>query len=708
MGGRTLTLSLLLFVVTGHLGKVIESPSRAVLFKSRGDLEISGRSYFLILDISIQGLLDSIKPIGEAIANVSEGLETELQNLEQLAPRRSSQLPDIEQHTVNPSHSDPYHAISLTLNSNMRQHLRFLVADLEKQHNDLINFLSTLSKTQYDPIMGHPSRNTRGLIDGGGQILHWLLGIATDSQVENTNQLLDKINSLSEETRTMVNIHSTILNTTAIQFERVTTQVDRVTTCLGQIRGAIKSLGSHIQTQAIHTFSVVHSIIMSNSLSYASSAISDLAGQFLNLKIGLSKFRAGYISPEIIPPDVILDLVNVITKKNLKPIYPSTPKFLPLLYQYIKVHTLEVSPLTFLISIPLEGDPKVKLELFEVLSLPHPITPDLTLTYSNLPRFIAVSDDRRKYLELESIDSCRHHSNAYLCPIDYPIYRDGAPSCALNLLKGLSDDICSKHFSGALARPILTKTSVGWLYSFSEPDTISVTCPHNSSIIHISRGSGRLKTQNHCKISGNKFTLPSSAESAGPPITVNFSIVSPFAVDLSESEIEKLRVLNSSEILTNIMVLNGNKLPLKSLKSEIKNLAYIKKMRQINSITGNAGLAFSILSFIGVIFIFIIIAVFCKVAHANKKSGEFSKIFKLLQKQDPREPPINLHQGCRERGTGIDPIDGTVLETDNIQVLYRPHTLPRQLYQANRHTAAISHHSDHAEDLELDQLSTKV
>ena len=322
------------------------------------------------------------------------------------------------------------------------------------------------------------------------------------------------------------------------------------------------------------------------------------------------------------PPDEILKLVTHISKKNLNPILPPSEEYLPALYKYIRVQSLPHSALSFIISIPLEGDPRVHLEIYEIFSLPHPINEKLTLTYTDLPRYLAVSDDRTIFMEYESLTSCRHHGQTYLCPIDVPVYREGAPSCALSLFKGITDTSeCEKHFSTALVRPLLTRTSAGWLYSISQMDKITITCPGEVSSVIVHPGSGKINVQDNCKLTGKTFILPGSADTGGEAMILNISLVEPFKLNLTKSELTSVNLLNSSVIFEDVMSFAHNRLSLKSLQGEMKNLKYVKKMRQLNSITGNAGLSLAVISFISVIVIFVIIATFCRVAE-EKGNGE--------------------------------------------------------------------------------------
>ena len=687
-------LVILITLVAAGQGNIIESRSASVIFRERGSLELSGKSYYVVLDVSIDGLLESIQPIGIAVKEISDGLESELLYIESQAPRRTNKELNESMESKN---------LSMTLTTSMRGHMRFLVADLSQRHKSLINFLRSLSSYDLNPI--EPTREARGLMDIGGSVLSWVFGLATNEEITDTNEILARVNELSETNRGMVNIHSEILNNSAIQFEEIDNHLSRVDICLEQVQNNIISLRNHLVNVYNHQFTIEHSLIMTNSLSYASSAITDLNTQFITLKQGLDKLRAGYITSELMPPDTILKLINLISKKDLNPILPASEEYLAALYKYIRVTSLPHNALAFVISIPLEGDPKVKLKVYECFSLPHPVNERLTLTYSNLPRYLAVSDDRRIFMEYRNLESCRHHQNKFLCPIDMPVYRDGTPSCALNLFKGLADtNVCEKHFSKALDRPLITKTTAGWLYSISTEDKVTITCPEGTSHVILHAGSGRINAHDNCKLTGKHFILPSSGDIRGDTIVRNVSLVVPFILNLTNTELESIDLLNSSSIFDDIMSLTNNKLSLKSLRGEIKNLKYIKQMRQINSITGNTGLSLSIISFIAIIVIIVIIMAFCRVSKEDEQETseevgrprpkshiKFQFRNKFFERNDSsrqaQSMPLTETTQLTDEPEEQTP-QGTSPQSPSV---YRPHAQPRStVHDATRHTSHLS------------------
>ena len=112
--------------------------------------------------------------------------------------------------------------------------------------------------------------------------------------------------------------------------------------------------------------------------------------------------------------------------------------------------------LSFVISIPLIGDPRLNMKLYEIISIPTPIKKGFTINYSNLPAYIGVTDDRTLYAELElaDLELCRKFDTNYLCPVAFPIFRNNAPSCSLDLFNNLSGEkTCNKKFSPRLSRP---------------------------------------------------------------------------------------------------------------------------------------------------------------------------------------------------------------------------------------------------------------
>ena len=116
--------------------KTVEPDKSAVLFRNKGTVELSGRSYYVLLDISIENLVQAIEPIGRAINAVTVGLDTNFKHVILNTPRRTNKAL-INQNYTN---SDPFTSLDHTLSANMQEHLSFLMSELNNKHESLINF----------------------------------------------------------------------------------------------------------------------------------------------------------------------------------------------------------------------------------------------------------------------------------------------------------------------------------------------------------------------------------------------------------------------------------------------------------------------------------------------------------------------------------------------------------------------------------------
>ena len=126
--------------------------------------------------------------------------------------------------------------------------------------------------------------------------------------------------------------------------------------------------------------------------------------------------------------------------------------------------------------------------------------------------------------------------------------------------------------------------------------------------------------------------LPSSAVAHSEPLKLDISLVTPFSLNLTFDEKNDVKLVNTSKLLSAVMTLTSN-MPLKSLRTELRDLAHIQQMRKINTYAGGAGLTLSTLSFIMILIISIIIICFFRVARERNQ---------IL------EPNVNSHNNDHE------------------------------------------------------------
>ena len=72
-----------------QMGKSVEPDKSAVLFKEKGTVELSGRSYYILMDISLETLLKGMDPVGMAIKTVSKQITNSFKVISANIPRRA-------------------------------------------------------------------------------------------------------------------------------------------------------------------------------------------------------------------------------------------------------------------------------------------------------------------------------------------------------------------------------------------------------------------------------------------------------------------------------------------------------------------------------------------------------------------------------------------------------------------------------------------
>ena len=151
-----------------------------------------------------------------------------------------------------------------------------------------------------------------------------------------------------------------------------------------------------------------------------------------------------------------------------------------------------------------------------------------------------------------------------------------------------------------------------------------------------------------------------------------------------------------------------DRMPVKSLRTELRNLAYIQKMRKLNTISGGAGLTLSAISFIMVIFVIITLVVFCKVA--KKKDNEnpaedqtptyraltrFSQALNTLTRNDNPHEQLQRASLAETVASSISAAQQELNQSQAEQLIPRSSTIrkpsiaPRNVNLTEKHTSTL-------------------
>ena len=626
-------MELLILILLGAVrGDPFGSPNSGISYKPIGGIEQSGQMYYLLYEIDVGGLIASIEPIKESITKVKSNLKTNLQNLNSLKPLRAKKILEVdppvraEDRRKHPSLTKPNDSklnyVTTALTESLQDHITFITEDILERQHELEDYLMAIGQhISHENDDNKILRARRGLCDGCGQAISWIFGLTTDSELRDTNEALERLAKLGEDTRKMVNLHTTILNSSSIHMQKISKQVSRVTELLYTVNEQVSLIGQHVENTDQIEFTVINSVTLLSSLSYASEALGELRSKFINLKLGIDQMRGGYLNTNLVPPQTLLTIIQDIINQNLKSLWPATTDYIVQMYRYISVKSLPHNNLSFVIQIPLEGIPSIRLNLYKIIQIPHPLDTNLVINYSELPKYFSISDDHSFFVEQDSLSSCRSYEDLYVCPINRPLYTTEVSSCALALFKGVRDtDICTKHFGPALTRPLVKRTDLGWMYSTSFNIKLTLICPDSTTIVSLPIGSGVLNMPDKCRASSKYFIIPSSVNTHGKDLVKNVSLVSPFKLRLTTLEWEDISLLNNSKIGLELIKINNDKLPLKGLKDKIDQMKYIKSQQKIRMVTSNSGLTIGIICLILIVILFIVIYLFIRTARNNKNN----------------------------------------------------------------------------------------
>ena len=612
------------------LGDPFGSPNAGISFKPIGGIQHSGEHYFILYDVDITGLIAAIEPIKDGIENIKKNLQTNLNGLNGLKPLRSKKVLEVEppvraedrkkNQSLIRNVESKFNYITTALTDNLQEHITYITQDIWDRQRELEDHLLALGQH-----ISHNSESTkllrarRALCDGCGRLVSWIFGLTTNSELKNTTEALERLSTLSNDMRQMINLHTTILNSSSIHIKSIDKQVTHITELLSAVNGEVSLLGKHVQYTDQIEFTIVNSITLLSSLTHASEALGELRNKFINFKMGIDQMRKGYLNTDLVPPETLLSIIQDIINQNLKSLWPATSSYIAQMYRYITVRSLPHDNLSFVIQIPLEGIPSIRLNLYKVIQIPHPLNSNLTLNYADLPKYFSISDDHSYYVETNDLGACRTFEDLYVCPINEPIYTTEINSCALALFRGTTrDDVCQKQFGPALTRPLVQRTAMGWMYSTSFNIKLTLICHDSTTIVNLAIGSGVLNLPDKCRAVTKYFLIPANVNTHGRDLVKNISLVNPFKLKLTPLEWEDIALINNSQIGQQLIDMNNDRLPLKGLKEKVEQLKYVKSQRQIHRVTSNSGLTLGIICLILIIVLFIVIYLFIRTARNNE------------------------------------------------------------------------------------------
>ncbi|KAG0722437.1 hypothetical protein GWK47_044479 [Chionoecetes opilio] len=358
------------------------------------------------------------------------------------------------------------------------------------------------------------SRYRRGAANFIGSLANLLFGTATQEQVDKIHKNLDNLNQLTESERQTLNIHSEILNITIRDLRHINSAISRLET-------AAETAADIIRRFSIKTLEIEGDVRLIETISLIQLALSDLDHDFTNLKIGFMEMLQTYISPLIIPDDVLLDILKKASPRLPGLLFPAEPECLSLYQDISTVYTRRTAfkgSLCYYLVIPMKGDPSDLFDVFEIHAFPSQIPsidPKYFVQITPDARYLAVSEDRNMYMLVQDFERCRRHDALLICPPRGPIYTTDESVCEISIFLGTPDAaaLCPKQLVERF-RPTFHRIPAGWAFNVDQPTTLTMVCPSSSlqKFRQTIQGTGILQIGPSCAVHADTFTLPALDE----------------------------------------------------------------------------------------------------------------------------------------------------------------------------------------------------
>ena len=429
----------------------------------------------------------------------------------------------------------------LLITSLISQHILSFQTQFANLNQNMNDFLMHI--VGYDLNDSNTKRKTRGAINFIGSLANTLFGTATQGQVDLIHKRLQSLDTFTEEERKILNVHSKVINVTLKELTNVHQALEKLETATRVTKTLLQKMEKNIEQNE-------KSILSLEILLHIQLALTSIAADDINFKIGIQSMMETHISPNIVTNAFLLQLLDEISARH-ELLFPPKVEFLGLHRTYIRViHKTASRQLSFYLLIPLRGIPADTFDVFRMTSLPFPVSnSDAFLVHQPSKKYLVINRARNKFFLVDDFENCKIYDDLLICPPTHPIYSTNADCCevAVFLNKPSVSKICNTLLVKSF-KPIFVEHASGWSYATSTPLDITVNCQNTSipTTRHTINGTGLMRVNQGCSIHSDTFSLPASSTHVyETPLVIQ---PYPFATPIAFSSWEHSLIMNSTNI----------------------------------------------------------------------------------------------------------------------------------------------------------------
>jgi hypothetical protein len=352
-----------------------------------------------------------------------------------------------------------------------------------------------------------------------GTVLKFLFGTADNNDVVTIHRRIEELGTVVNKIHHINEVQATLLQTlhndNAAQdvfLDKLTSATNNLMTNLARLRKDFDSTAKREEFERRAMFTLLANIeIVRDTIDRADNMIQDLL-------IDVSAIAAGKIPPHLLPPDLLVEGLQAVSKvlpNGNTLLSPTSSGVLWDYYHLTIVNSIVLQDgLRLFIDLPIIV-PRSTFDLYNIIPFPTqiPSTNNFTIIEIMYP-FLALSKDHDYYVPLTptEIEAC-HPIPSPVCIQQFPIWKaTGATSCELSIV--LRDDQaiaenCKMSVINTSDSKLVFLYENFWAYFFPYATTVRFNCngnvpnPAPMSLI----GSGTLIVPTHCTAQSKNFFI---------------------------------------------------------------------------------------------------------------------------------------------------------------------------------------------------------
>ncbi|XP_069693863.1 uncharacterized protein [Periplaneta americana] len=330
---------------------------------------------------------------------------------------------------------------------------------------------------------------------GIDQFVKWLFGSKTDRELKALNEKFERMrdyqlllgNVLSRHEGVLIDLDERV-DENAEEIRNIERTLDKQFMIINNLEmkseenrqsiivvaGALKTAISQWESshrQLSNQLSLV--VNVTSSMRVMETRLLNVDTYLTGLLEALDTTATGRLSPNIISPIQLVQILRNISRKLPDDVYPLTLVDEDAVYEYYTYASVQAlataNSIRIFVKLPLKSTNRI-FHLFEPHSLPvYQEAVGKFLEIAPPSDYILVSGDLQKVAEISSkvLNECVRGANFYLCPATFPMF-EGSTRCSLNLVKGEEEEIiktCEARVVPPNFQSVWIRTDGGWVYS---------------------------------------------------------------------------------------------------------------------------------------------------------------------------------------------------------------------------------------------------